>query len=234
MIRFVSTLRLDLLLQLRYGFYYAAAFVTLFWIALLLPLPDSALGITAPLVVFAELAIIGYYFIAGMVLFEKGERTLYALVCTPLRFGEYLASKLTTLTTIALMVSLIVVVAGYGTGFDSALLVLGVIFISLTSLLAGFISILPFDSITRYLVPSQPPLAVMSLPLIPFLDLWTHPIFYLIPTHGALLLLGGAFGTTSLAAWQILYAILYQLLWICVLIFVARRTFDRYVVRRGG
>ncbi len=234
MSRFVSALRLDLLLQLRYGFYYAAAFVTLFWIAMLLPLPEQALEIATPLVVFAELAIIGYYFIAGMVLFEKSERTIYAVVCTPLRFGEYLASKLATLTAMAILASLLVVVAGYGTGFGPALLVSGVALVSLISLLAGFISVLPFDSITRYLIPSQPPLAVMSLPLIPFLGLWAHPVFYLIPTHGALLLLGGAFGTVSLAAWQVLYAVLYGLLWISILVFVARRSFERYVVRRGG
>ncbi len=234
MSRLTSTLGLDLLLQLRYGFYYAAAFVTPFWIAMLLPLPDSALKIAVPLVVFAELAIIGYYFIAGMVLFEKGERTLYALVCTPLRFGEYLVSKLTTLTMMAVVSSLVVVVAGYGIGFELALFVPSVMFISLIALLVGFISVLPFDSITRYLLPSQPPLAVMSLPLIPFLDLWQSPAFYLIPTHGALLLLSGAFGTVSLAAWQILYAALYQFLWVCILIFGARLAFDRYVVRRGG
>ncbi len=234
MSRFASTLRLDLLLQLRYGFYYAAAFVTPFWIAMLLPLPDSVLQIAVPLVVFAELAVIGYYFIAGMVLFEKGERTLYALVCTPLRFGEYLTSKLATLTMMAVAASLVVVTAGYGIGFDLTLFIPSVVFVSLIALLAGFISVLPFDSITRYLLPSQPPLAVMSLPLLPFLGLWQSPAFYLIPTHGALLLLGGAFGATSLTVWQILYAVLYQFLWVFILVLVARRTFDRYVVRRGG
>lgn len=234
MSRFASTLRLDLLLQLRYGFYYAAAFVMLFWIAMLLPLPDSALEIAVPLVVFAELAVIGYYFIAGMVLFEKDERTLYAVVCTPLRFGEYLTSKLTTLTMMAVVASMVVVAVGYGLDINAMLFVLGVVFISLIALLAGFISVLPFDSITRYLLPSQPPLAIMSLPLLPFLGLWQSPAFYLIPTHGALLLLGGAFGATSLTAWQILYAVLYQFLWVCLLVLVARRTFDRCVVRRGG
>ncbi len=233
MSRLLSTVRLDLLLQVRYGFYYAAAFVTLLWIALLYPLPTSTLGLATPLVVFAELAVIGYYFIAGMVLFEKGERTLSAIVSTPLRFGEYLGSKLATLTVMATSVSLILVLAAYGTGFDIALLLLGVILTSLISILAGFISVSPFDQITRYLIPSQLPLALMSVPLIPFLDIWQSPVFYLFPTHGPLLLLGGAFGTNPLTAWQLLYSVSYGLLWTCILTFAARKMFTHYVVGGG-
>ncbi len=122
-----AALRLDLLLQFRYGFYYAAAFTTLVWIALLSALPESALYLAVPFMIFADVAVVGYYFIAGMVLFEKGEATLFALVSTPLRFGEYLASKLATLSALAVVMSLIVVVASYGFAFDAALLMLGVI-----------------------------------------------------------------------------------------------------------
>jgi fluoroquinolone transport system permease protein len=227
-------MRLDVLLQLRYGFYYAAAFVTLVWIAVLYPLPASILDLAVPFVVFTDLAVAGYYFIAGMVLFEKGEETLFALLSTPLRFREYLASKLATLTAMAIIMSLVVVVATYGSGFDAALLVLGVILTSLLFLLVGFIVIAPFDSISSYLIPSQIPLVVMSLPLIQFLGVWESPLLYLLPAHGSLLLFGGAFGVESLAAWQIAYAVVYQFLWICGLALLARWTFDRYVVARGG
>lgn len=233
MSRLAAAIRLDLLLQLRYGFYYAAAFVVTLWIALLLPLPDSVRVVATPLVVFAELAVIGYYFIAGQVLFEKDERTLYALVSTPLRFSEYLGSKLATLTLVAVIASLAVVAAGYGSSFDAMLLMAGVVPASMISLLAGFISVLPFDSITRYLIPSQLPLFAMSLPLIPFLNVWQSPVFYIVPTHGALILLGGAFGITTPTVAQILYTVLYGLFWVCVLWLAARFAFDRYVVRGG-
>lgn len=230
MSRFSSALRLNLRLQLRYGFYYAAVFVVVLWVGLLIPLPDPILVVATPLVVFAELAVIGYYFIAGMVLFEKNERTLSALVSTPLRFSEYLGSKLATFTLLATAASLVVVLAGYGADFNVAFLIPGVVLTALISLLLGFISVLPFDSITRYLIPSQLPLMLMSLPLIPFLDIWQSPLFYLIPTHGALLLLGGAFGTTP-AVWQLLYAVFYGLLWVCALYLAAHTTFIRHVVR---
>lgn len=234
MSRLVSTVRLDLLQQLRYGFYYAAGFVTLLWIALLYSLPEAAKEVALTFVVFTDLAAVGYVFIAGMVLFEKGEKTLFALLATPLRFREYLASKLATLTALALIMSLVVIAAGYGLRFNPALLVLGVIFTSLVSLLVGFIFVAPFDSISEYLIPGQLPTLVLVAPLVHFFGIWESPIFYLIPTQGSLLLLGDAFGITQLSAWQIAYAILYQLLWIAGLALLARRVFDRYIVARGG
>lgn len=234
MSRFVSTVRLDLLQQLRYGFYYAAGFVTLLWIALLYSLPEAVAEIAVTFVVFTDLAAVGYVFIAGTVLFEKGEKTLFALLSTPLRFREYLASKLATLTALAIVMSLVMVGAGYGFGFDPALLVLGVLFTSLISLLVGFSVVAPFDSISEYLIPGQLPTLVLVAPLVHFFGIWESPIFYLIPTQGSLLLLGGAFGITQLFAWQIVYAVLYQLLWVVGLALLARRVFDRYIVARVG
>lgn len=232
MSRLAAAVRLDLLLQFRYGFYYAAAFVTLVWIALLYPLPDSLLDLAVTFVIFTDLAVTGYYFIAGMVLFEKGERTLFALLSTPLRFREYLASKLATLTALAAVMSLVVVVAAYGLGFDVALLTTGVVFTSLICLLIGFIAVAPFDSISRYLIPSQIPMVILGLPLLHFFGIWESALFYLFPTQGSLLLLGGAFGTVSPSVWQIAYAVTYQLVWVCGLAALARWTFYRHVVQR--
>jgi fluoroquinolone transport system permease protein len=232
--RCVSTVRLDLLLQLRYGFYYAAGFVTLLWIALLYSLPETIAEVAVTFVVFTDLAAVGYVFIAGTVLFEKGEKTLFALLSTPLRFREYLASKLATLTALAIVMALMVITTGYGLRFNPTLLVPGILFTSLISLLVGFISVAPFDSISEYLIPGQLPTLVLVAPLVHFFGIWESSIFYLIPTQGSLLLLGGAFGITQLFAWQIVYAVLYQLLWIAGLTLLARRVFDRYIAASGG
>ena len=234
MSRFASTVRLDLLLQKRYGFFYAGAFVTVVWVALLLTLPDSLLDLAVPLIVFTDLAVVGFYFIAGTVLFEKGEATLFALISTPLRFREYLVSKLLTLTALALVMSSIVAFAGYGLGFNLVWFTLGVAFASVISALLGFITVAPFDSISSYLVPSSLVLTPLGLPVFHFLGLWENLIFYLLPTQGALLLLGGAFVPASLSTWQIIYSLIYGSLWIVGLTFLAYRAFDRHIVARKG
>lgn len=225
---------LDFKVQWRSGFYYAAVFSTALWMAVLLVLPDSALGVAMPYVIFGDMAIIGFFFIAGAVYFEKGERTVFALLVTPLRFGEYLAAKLITLTVLAVAASLIVALVDFGAGFGVVALLVSVVLISLLMLLSGLISALPFPSISEWLLPSTGVIGVLSLPLIHYSGLWPSPVFYTIPTHGPLYLLGSAFGQASLSGWQVVYALAYPVVWVAVLSLVARRVFDRYVVAREG
>ncbi|MCL6610558.1 MAG: ABC transporter permease [Peptococcaceae bacterium] len=234
MTRLMSVIRHDFRLQKRYGLYYAGAFVAAVWILLIRQMPPGILDIAVPLVVFTDLGIVGFYFIAGMILFEKGENTLSAVVVTPLRFAEYLASKLVTLTVLALVVTLAVVVVSYGPGFDMFRLIPGVVLASLTALLVSFIAVSPFESISSYILPSQLYLLVMNLPLLHYFGYWKSPLFYLIPTHASLLLIRSAFSPVE--TWELIYSVIYQVIWVGILSWLARRAFDRHIVaeRRGG
>lgn len=230
--RLVSTIRLDVLLQQRYGLFYAAAFSALVWIAILRALPSHILHIAVPFIIFVDLAIVGFYFIAGMVLFEKDEATLFALVVTPLRFWEYITSKLLTLTILATIVSLLVIITTYGFKFNLLLALLGTVFMSFIALSIGFIAVSPFTSLSNYLIPSQVYAIVLYLPLIYYFGWWKNPIFYVLPTQGSLILLRGAFD--PIASWQITYAVLYGIFWVVILAWFARRAFNRYIVAREG
>jgi fluoroquinolone transport system permease protein len=229
-----AAVALDFKVQWRSGFYYAAVFSTALWMVVLFVLPDSAMGGAMPYVIFGDMAIIGFFFIAGVVFFEKGERTVFALLVTPLRFGEYLAAKLITLTALAVAASLMVALVDFGLGFSVVALLVSVVLISLLMLLSGLISAVPFPSISEWLLPSTGVVAVLSLPLIHYSGLWQNPVFYAIPTHGPLYLLGSAFGQVSLSAWQVVYALAYPVAWVALLSMVAGRVFDRYIVAREG
>jgi fluoroquinolone transport system permease protein len=230
--RLQSALRLDLRLYWRYGFYYAAAFTTLVWIAFLRLLPDWSLAVAVPLVIFCDLGVVGFYFMGVLVLYDRGEATLAALAVTPLRFWEYLAARLMALTGLALVLALAVVAATIGAGVNTALLLLGVLFTSLIASLAGFIAVAPFSSISGYLIPSGFVLLVLGLPVIYHTGWWESPLFYLLPTNGAMLLLRGAW--TPVEPWQVLYAVVYQLVWVALLARWARWAYDRFILRRRG
>ena len=232
MTRLASALKLDFQLQLRYGFYYAAIFITLVWAVIIRLLPAWSMSAALPVVMFTDLATVGFFFIAGMILFEKGEQTLFAVVVTPLRFWEYLTSKLVTMTVLAIIISMVVVVVAVGLNFNPFLLVLGVSLLSLIALLIGFIAVSPFNSISSFIIPSQIFLIPLGLPLIYYLGWWPHPVFYLIPTQASLLLLKSAF--ESIATWQLVYAVIYQIAWVVGLIWVARWSFNRFVVEEQG
>ena len=114
MTRLVSALRLELTLQNRQKFLHAAVFSGLIWLAVLLPMPHSLRPVAEPYILLGDIAIIGFFFIGGIVFFEKQERTLGAVISTPLRFWEYLAAKLTVLLVISLLVAIVVVTIAHG------------------------------------------------------------------------------------------------------------------------
>lgn len=229
----MSALRLDLRLQRRYGFLYATGFVILIWIVVLRLVPDQLSGPAMPYVLFGDVQFF-FIFIAGAVFFEKGERTLSALLTTPLRFRDYLTAKLVSMGALALVTCAIVVAIDYGLGFDPFALVLGVVPFALVMILLGFVTAPLFPSITEWLMPSTVLLLVVNLSAIHYSGLYPHPLFYLHPTLPSYLMLGVAFDQVSLAGWQIAYAIGYPLASIALLCMLARRVFDRYVVAREG
>jgi fluoroquinolone transport system permease protein len=86
MTRLVSALRLELTLQVRQKFLHAAIFSGHIWLAVLLPMPARLRPIAEPYVLVGDVAIIGFFFVGGTVFFEKQERTIGAIISTPLRF----------------------------------------------------------------------------------------------------------------------------------------------------
>ena len=115
--RLAATVCLDLRLQMRNGFYYAVAFVLACWFVLLTSLPVIDWGYVLPAVVFGNLVMVNFYFVAGLVLLEKDEGTLEAQVVTPLADWEYLASKTVTLAALSVVEQVVIVWSAYGGGF---------------------------------------------------------------------------------------------------------------------
>ncbi|MGE5484740.1 MAG: fluoroquinolone transporter permease [Ignavibacteriales bacterium] len=230
--RLPAMLKMDIKLQARYGFYYAALFVTLLWVSVVRPLPREILGTAATLAVFVDLGIVGMIFIAGQVLFEKGERTLYALVTTPLTFAEYVTSKLVSLTALAWLVSVVMVTSTYGTAYNLGILTAGVIPMSVIGLLVGLITVAPYTSISNFTVIIPIPALVLALPVLEYFDWVRTPLMYLAPTQGSLALLQGAF--TPVTGWRIAGALAHQAIWIALLTYWARVRFERYIVAREG
>jgi fluoroquinolone transport system permease protein len=102
-------------------------------------------------------------------------------------------------------------------------------------LLVGFITSLPFTSVSDWFISAVIPLAVMSgLPVLQFSGVWTTPVLYLIPTQGPLLLLGAAFDQVALAPWQVIYAVVYPVVCAAGLYWAAKALFGRYVIERSG
>ena len=116
MTRLASALRLELTLQVRQRFLHAAVFSGLIWLAVLVPLSRRLRPVAEPYILLGDTCIIGFFFVAGTVFFEKQERTLGAVISTPLRFWEYLAAKLTLLVVVSLAIAVVVPTISHGIG----------------------------------------------------------------------------------------------------------------------
>lgn len=232
MSRLAAALRLECALQVRQKFLHAAVFSGLIWLAVLLPMPAHLRRAAEPYVLLGDTAIIGFFFIAGTVFFDKQDRILSAIIATPLRFGEYLTAKIAPLVGISLAVAIVVASVGQ-VGYHPMPLLAGVLLATLVMLLVGFTTSLPFASISDWFLTATIPLALMSLPMLHYSGVWPSPLCYLIPSQGPLLLFGAAFDQLSLAPWQIAYALIYPILGIGVLYLASRKLFVHYIIERS-
>lgn len=231
MSRLLATIRWHLLLQYRNGFLFAIGFFVLVWAALLRQFPrhNSGLELLLSGLMLLSVIITAYYFIGAQVLLEKGERTLSALVVTPLRDREYLLAKVCAQTLLATVESTLLVLLVYGWHLNLALWIAGIILLGAFYTLLGFIVIARCTTFNNYLLPSGGVIMLMILPLINHFGIWQSWLFYLHPVQPMLTLLRAAFLPASL--WELLYGLLGALCWLALAFVMARRAFNRSIVR---
>lgn len=225
MTRVVSVLANDVRLQIRYGLYAVSVLMVLIWGVLLSVLNASRLVpaavVVAPFVAI-NLMITTFYFMAGLVLFEKSEGVLPALVATPLRSVEYLLSKSVSLAILAAAETLLIVAFVYGMSAVTFRLVAAALLLGILYSLAGFITVVRFESVNRFLVPSVAVEMALLVPLAVHFGVIRHQVLAWHPVESMMQLMrSGGVSTPVLAIG-----------WCIVALMIARREFDRFVVRQ--
>ena len=231
--RLLATLRSDVLRQYRNGLYGVTVAVGLFYVALLQLVPANHridLPLLIPAFLMFNVLITTFYLVAGLVLLESSERSLGALVVTPLRVSEYLCSKVVTLTGLAIAENLFVVLIFYGWRFAVGPLLVGMLLLCSLSTLLGFALVGRYDSVNEFLIPSIFVSMPLFLPLLPHLGIVGAPldlVFYAHPAQPAFVLIRSAFGTTSTT--EIAYGVAGGLGWLTAAYLLARDSFRRLV-----
>lgn len=230
--RFVQAMRWEVMIQFRQNIFYAALFVMALWSAVLFQVPDAGIVPVLVSVLFLDLAIFGFFFMAALYYLEKGDRVLEGLVVTPLRVLEYLAAKIVTLTGLSVVVGAVVTILVYGPALHWGWYLLAVVGMSVPISLLGFVLAARYNGINEFLVPAIFYLVLMQLPILGYLGIWDNPLLYLVPSQPGMILLEAAF--TRAPAWEIGYALLY----LALLCFVgwrwAEQTFVRVIARQVG
>lgn len=230
--RLLATIHCDVTLQLRQGFYYASVFVLVVCVAVVSRIPTLNLSWLLPTLVLGNLMMNTFYFIGGLILLEKGEGTLEAQVVTPLRTWEYLASKISTLTLLALVENIVIVILLAGFRFEVLPMAMSIVLTSILYCLAGVVAVVRYDSINKYLMPSVLYSSLLSAPLLPYMIQWDGWLLYLHPLQATLLLTQAAF--RPMVYWQMIYGVLYPMLWVGVMVYFGQRAFRRFIIAGAG
>lgn len=238
--RLRSAMRTDFIVQVRNRLYaIGVAVAALIAVVLARLTTAESLGVAAPVLLVLAVGGSTLLYVAGMILFEKSEGTLNALIVSPLRAREYLLAKLVTLTALAtleasLMVggaALLLGVATFTT-FSIPVLLLGIVLLGLIYTLIGIVIVVRYSSITDFLVPVLGIALILQAPALHFTGLIESYAFYIIPTTAPTLIMAAAW--EPIAAWEWLYALGYSALVIGGLWVWSLRAFQRQIVMRVG
>jgi fluoroquinolone transport system permease protein len=177
--RFAAALANDVRFQYRYGFYLLYLVVSVVYAGMLLAMPQGWRPLAAALVLFSDPAALGLFFMGGIILFEKSERTLDFLFVSPFTPGEYLCAKILSLAVISTLAGLAIVSISIPGRFSPVILAAGLFTGSALFSLLGMAVAGRVRSLNRFFIAIAPLTLVLWVP--PFMvlgntmNLWELP-----------------------------------------------------------
>ncbi|KZN22491.1 ABC transporter [Haladaptatus sp. R4] len=220
----------DIRLQVRYGLYLVYAILTGIFIVGLQLRPAGLRTDLGVLVIVSNPTSLGFYFIATLIIFEKTEGVLDALVVSSLTVRDYLLSKAVTLSLIAISSGVLIALFVRSTTPRIAILIIGIALSAPLFVFIGVIGVARFDSINQYFLSSVVWAGVLFVPpIFGYLGFVHSPLLYLLPTKPVLLIVEAGF--RPIAHWKLLYAISYLLIGDVVAYKGAKLAFEKYIVR---
>lgn len=157
-------IRWDIRFQIKYGFYFLYAVLTVLYTVILCILPDGWRDSAAAVIIFSDPAAMGLFFMGAIVLLEKSQRIPCALAVSPVKGTEYVMSKVLSLSAVSLLVAAILaLVAGVD---ELPLVLLGTALSSVIFTLLGIVIATKIVSLNQFLIASVPVELVCFVPAL--------------------------------------------------------------------
>ncbi|HOO96840.1 MAG TPA: ABC transporter permease [Caldisericia bacterium] len=235
--RFLSTLKNDFRLLSRHNLVSAAIFITILWVIMLYLIvlyEPMTTAFMIPLLLFEDTATIGFFFMAGLILFEKDQGVLQGIATTPQKPAEYITSKVLSLSLLSVVSGMIYAIAGVvmnriflpnSSGIPLLWASLGLLMISVFYCFIGYASVSKFQNVNKYILVGSLYFLVLNVPLLGFFGVVDGWWLYLFPTQPYLLLMMTTNRLVPLEMWQYVYSISYGLVCIIVAWYFARRAY---------
>lgn len=230
--RFWHVLSGDMRYQFKYGFYFLYAVISAVYIGILLMLPEGIRQTGAAFIIWSDPAALGFFFIGGIVLLERGEGLHGYFSIMPVTTGEYLWSKVFSLSVISTLTGLLIAFAGLkgevGYQFLVPGLLVGSALFTFFGLTVGSVA----RSVNHYMALSVPTGIVLMGPgILPILGI-THPLLEVLPPT---LLLRVLYASVGLAVpYPAFIALAGLFLWLIPSFLLAQKCYSIYLQRAGG
>ena len=220
----------DVRYQWRYGFYFIYGFMTVCFIIVLRLLPDSWRETALVATLLADPALLGLFFIGGLMQLERGEGILDALFSSPLRPWEYIVSKALSLGMISTLVSVIVTLGSGVPNVKFAVLVLAILFGSMCFTLIGLAVSVNLRSMNAFLSVDGLWEAVLLFPPVLLMFNVSFTPLELFPGSVVLRLIQASAGAYPMSA--LIFVEL--LIWMGIAFWFAQRRLASALSRLGG
>lgn len=230
--RTLAAVKQDVRFQVRHGFYYAYLLVCTVYVLFLHNVPDWMDSVSAMVLISADPGVLGFFFIGGILLLERGQGILENLFVTPLRIHEYLLSKAVSLGLLSVASSLAVMLFAFGGAFAVAPLLTGVVLSSVFFTLLGVTLAVRVKTVNGFLLTSTLYLTVLFVPIANVFGMWVTPWMKVFPTEAAMTLIGAAFADKEV--WELAVAVTVLLVWIGIAYAWAYRAFYRHIILKIG
>ncbi len=204
--------------------------ITAFYVLIIFLIRDRAdVEKLITLLIYNDPALIGFIFIGISIILEKDQQVLPALFVTPLNLHVYLIAKILTLSTIAYLGALAMVITAMGLSFNFVLFTIGAFSTCVLFCLVGLFVVSYTQEVLHVLLRAIPLLIFMSLPLLNYFELTDLAFLRIMPVQAGLDLMVNSYREQADLS-EIVFAFLSVAFWTPVLYLAVFRVFNKKVV----
>ncbi|WP_026671936.1 fluoroquinolone export ABC transporter permease subunit [Alkalihalobacterium bogoriense] len=228
-------LKHDIHFQIKHGFYYIYAFVTVIYIGILLIIPAEYRDFWSAIVLLTDPSTLGFFFVGTIIMLERNQQIIEYLFITPIRLSMYLCSKILSLTVIAWVTSMCIAYFSLNHSISFVSLTMAICLASFFFTSCGLAISIHTHSLNSFLVRAILFMLIMFIPLLQYVNWVSFKLFEVFPSYSALWLIEASIGkSTSLYNASYVFHVCLLTMWGLLSFFVAYQQFSRYILLNTG
>ena len=150
----------DIHFQWKYGFYFIYFILTVLYVCGIAALTGHWKTDIASIMIYSDPAAMGLFFMGAIVLLEKSQKVLNAMVVSPVKVSEYILSKTVALIAISTVIAMIL---GFVSGSNQLLsIAVGTALTSAIFTMLGIIAATKISNLNQFLI------VIMSIEIVCF------------------------------------------------------------------